>query len=154
MESGKQRGAAGCALCAAALGLATCPAESAAPESDTGSVATASLQIRVSVAQGGALQGLRTIGDLAALSTSDPLCLWLNTGTRGYTLAAQAQGEATHLFTWATRDRSVELNAEPSDTLTAAARPRCSAWEQAQLSARRVSQQEGGGPVTIMVSPE
>lgn len=155
MEKGTSASAACCVLCAATLGVGLSPSAGAADNAGgVGSSSSASVQIRVTVAQRGAVRRLGDLVPAIARSNGEPLCLWLNTGTRGYSLAARTEGQATHLLTWATRDKSVELGEDPSATLTAAARPSCTKEEQAQLSARRISPRTGGGAVTILVGPE
>ena len=154
MESGKHSGTACCALCAAAIGIAVCSSASAEPDGAAGPTSTASLQIRVSVAPRGELAGLSDFSADSKLASSDPLCLWLNTGTRGYALKTEAEGASTHLLSWSAGGRSAILGPEASSTFQAAGRPRCGADEQAQLAVRRVATSAGASQVTLLVAPE
>ena len=154
MENGTSAGAACCVLCAATLGVGLGPAWAVNGDGAIGGSSSASMQIRVTMAERGALQGLADFAPVSAGSASDPLCLWLNTGTRNYSLSAHAEGSATPLFSWSTAGQSVMLDAEPSPTLKAAARPRCTADDASRLSATRISPDQGRHEVTILVRPE
>lgn len=154
MENGTSAGTACCVLCAATLGVGLGPAASAADNGALGTSSSASVQVRVSVAERGALEGLDSFAANSPRSAGDPLCLWLNTGTRGYTLTAVADGPPTHRLLFAADGQSLDLGAEPTPTLQAAARPGCPSGEEAQLTASRLSADPRGQAVTILVSPE
>jgi hypothetical protein len=156
MENGKHSCTACCALCAAAaIGIAVSPSASASPDGGgLGASSTASLQIRVSVAPRGELSGLSGFSADSKLASSDPLCLWLNTGTRGYVLKAEAEGAKTHLLSWSAGGSSATLGPAASATFQAADRPRCGPDEQAQLAVRRIETSAEASRVTLLVAPE
>jgi len=75
---------------ALAAGLATCGAEA----QSTGPTARASIGISVSVAPRTAMSGIqdRTFGAGDTRSTDD-VCLWMNTSTKGYSVTASGSGD-------------------------------------------------------------
>jgi hypothetical protein len=113
-----------------------------------------SVQIRASVAAGGALTGTTAISSDDSVG-SESLCLWLNTGTGGYTLTAEGGGLEVHQLSWTVEGRSVPLKADqPTPILQAARRARCTAKDLATLAIRRTSPLVGGDTLTLVIAPE